>query len=144
MIRPMLFEDRDSALRVWLRASCAAHSFMPPAFWEEQLPFVRDICLPQCLNFVFVEEPAGPVLGFASLREADGCLGGLFVDPAWQGRGVGSRLFGLARRICPHLHAVVYVENVRAVAFYARQGMCATARRADPATGHDQWIMRLP
>lgn len=142
MIRPLLPDDVDAVLDVWLRASISAHAFMPPEHWQQRVPFVRDVCLPQCLTFVFVDDESGEIAGFASLLGE--CLAGLFVAPAQQGRGIGSRLFGLARRICPALHLTVYAENTRARAFYARQGLRVRESRRDADTGHEELVMGLP
>lgn len=142
MIRPLLPEDVDAVLKVWLRASVLAHDFMPPEHWQGRAAFVREECLPRCLTMVFVDDESGELAGFASLL--GDCLAGLFVDPQQQGRGIGSRLFGLVRRICPALHLTVYAENTRARAFYERQGLRVQEHRTDEDTGHEELVMALP
>ncbi|MCI2058180.1 MAG: GNAT family N-acetyltransferase [Oscillibacter sp.] len=51
----------------------------------------------------------------------------IYVDPAFQGRGIGSRLLGFAERKaavhgCPEAVIWAFRENVRAVSFYRKHG----------------------
>jgi ribosomal protein S18 acetylase RimI-like enzyme len=70
---------------------------------------------------IFVEEDEGHVLGFSGVN--DGELTHLYVDPAEQGRGVGSRLMEHAKAESPEgLCLWVFQKNEGARRFYERHG----------------------
>ena len=72
---------------------------------------------------VFVAELQGQIAGFASVWVPDRFIHSLFVDPAWQGRGVGKALL---QRCVDRLGVPVTLKcqqrNLRAIAFYQSQG----------------------
>ena len=84
------------------------------------LPFVRDILL---RDFeVHVAEQDGRMVGFLALMEPD-LLGHLYLDHSHTGRGVGSRLVGLAKERFPDgLRLWAFQGNRDAIRFYRRHG----------------------
>jgi len=70
---------------------------------------------------LWVADVDGQVAGFADLR--DEWLAHLYVDPAWQGRGLGSELFELSKRERPDgFRWWVFQRNDGARRFYERHG----------------------
>ena len=47
----------------------------------------------------------------------------LYVQPYWQGKGVGMALLAMAKQNFPQFWLSVYHANVRAIEFYQRQGL---------------------
>jgi ribosomal protein S18 acetylase RimI-like enzyme len=70
-------------------------------------------------------------------------LGGIGVDPAAQGRGIGSALVrsGLARADAAGAPVVLLTSNPANVAFYERHGFEVAAERRLPAAGPPGWAM---
>ncbi len=70
---------------------------------------------------VEVAEVDKVVVGFGAVRE--GWLDHLYVDPGWQGRGIGGQLLDWAKAVRPGgLTLSVFEQNTRARALYERAG----------------------
>ena len=69
---------------------------------------------------VWVADTADGPVGFGAVH--GDLLGHLYVDPNWQGRGVGSALLDAARAGRDRLELWVFQRNERARAFYQRHG----------------------
>jgi ribosomal protein S18 acetylase RimI-like enzyme len=94
---------------------------------------------------VEVAEVDGVVVGFSAVR--DDWLDHLYVDPSWQGRGIGSELLARAQAARPvGLTLWVFEENTGAQALYARAGF-AEVERTD-GSGNEERVpdvlMRWP
>lgn len=139
MIRLAQPEDTERLVRIWLDASLAAHSFIPPAYWREQAEAMRLRYLPSARNWVYVAPDTGEPAGFISLQGE--YIAALFVSPDRQREGIGSRLLAAVMAGRPRLELAVYVENEGAVAFYRRQGFRVKQTRLDAATGHSEYRM---
>jgi GNAT superfamily N-acetyltransferase len=84
---------------------------------------------------MFVWEDAGQVVGFSAADPRDGSIWALFVDPAYEGRGIGRALF---ERACAVLWAAGYTRlwlttdrGTRAETFYRAAGLEVTATRGN-------------
>ncbi len=75
---------------------------------------------------VWVWEEGAEVVGFSAGDPRDGSLWALFVDPAWEGRGIGTALLARAcasLSAAGHLTATLDTEpGTRAAAFYRHHG----------------------
>jgi ribosomal protein S18 acetylase RimI-like enzyme len=70
---------------------------------------------------IFVAEEVGAVVGFSGIK--DGELTHLYVDPAWQDRGIGTRLLEHAKAESDgRLFLWVFQKNEGARRFYERHG----------------------
>jgi len=140
MIRPLNESDYDEIVRVWLEASLQAHSFIPLEYWHEHCSDMREVWLPLSdILLGYVDDTKGTLVGFAAL--VDDALAALFVEPQYQGQGIGSRLLGTAIKICPSLSLTVYAENIRAIAFYTKYGFTCVDERTEEDTGHTVYVM---
>ncbi len=140
MLRPYREEDREDVLRIWLEASLQAHSFAGAGHWQAELKNMREVYLPLCdAILVWTGGEDGTPRGF--LAFVGDYLAALFVEPGFQGRGIGSRLMRVALRMHPELTLSVYRENTRAVGFYRRHGLEVLEERVERATGLAEYVM---
>lgn len=134
--------DRNRLADIWLEASRVGHPFLTEAELLDQQAKVREIYLPQAENWV-VEMDGEPV-GFIGL--IDSFIGGLFVDPAAHGHGLGKALVLHSAALKGLLDVEVYAANEAATAFYRRIGFVETLRRShdDEGLPHEVIRMRRP
>ena len=137
-IRPYEPRDEDVCVRIWYEASAVSHDFLPENFLEEEEGRLREEYLAHADNWVC--EVEGEVRGFIGLLE--NFVGGLFVDPAWHSRGLGKRLIESARKRKGPLEVSVFPQNIRAIAFYEREGFTKTGEKIDVDTGLPVLVMK--
>ncbi len=140
MIRSFREEDTEKIVAIWLAASIQAHDFIDRQYWENRVHDMRTLYLPLCDTIVYVDDLSGEPEGFMAF--VDDFLAALFVSPDCQGRGIGTRLLGLAKKIQPNMELTVYAGNVRARAFYERHGFRVVSERLEMATGQRELVMR--
>ncbi|WP_337430905.1 GNAT family N-acetyltransferase [Bilophila sp.] len=142
MIRAFKEEDTEAVIRIWLEASILSHSFIDKVYWEEKADAMRTLYLPLSEVVVDEDKDTGEVIAFIAFVED--YLAALFVAPAHQKKGVGSRLLALAKKMRDTLELSVYAENERAVAFYRKNGFRMTDKRIEEMTGHTELLMVFP
>ena len=90
-------------------------------FYEDQDYFRHDILVE---NDVWVVEYEKRPIAFLAIRED--FIDHLYVHPDYQNRGIGKALLDHARQLSPdHLWLYTLQVNVKACAFYERQGFVA-------------------
>ena len=137
MIRKFEPRDIEPVMQIWLRGNLQAHSFVPAAYWEQDVPLVRE----QLLQAeVYVYEAEGGIQGFAGLQ-AD-YLAGIFVKQSCRSKGIGRQLLAHVKQLHPSLTLNVYQKNRRAAAFYRREGFSLVSEATDEATGEIDCTMR--
>jgi len=117
--------DLERCMTIWRTASEVAHPFLGASELDADATLVRDQYMPAANIHVAVSE--GAVSGFIALLGS--FIGGLFVDPALHGHGIGKALVLEARRCHPILDVEVYEANMDARAFYARLRFTESGRR---------------
>jgi ribosomal protein S18 acetylase RimI-like enzyme len=120
-------QDADPAAELWLRARKAAlGAIPPPVHSDEEVREWFGTYVTRELDLWVAESGAG-IVGMLVL---DGeWIDQLYVDPEYLGRGIGSRLLGLARRERPGtLRLWTFVSNTRARRFYEHHGFVEVAR----------------
>ena len=136
MIRRLQEADIDSVLALWLNTNLQAHSFIPAAYWKNNLAVVRDM-LPQAE--VYVYEDAGEIQAFIGLGGE--YIEGIFVVDKMQSQGIGKRLLDYIKTKKIELHLHVYQKNTRAVRFYQREGFEIRCAGVDASTGEKDYAM---
>jgi ribosomal protein S18 acetylase RimI-like enzyme len=128
LLRPALPEDGPRVAALYTRTRAAAVPLMPPAVHtaaEDVAHFAG--LLSDGEHEAWLAEDAGAVVGFAILTAT--WLDGLYVDPAAQGRGVGTALLELAQALRPDGFGLwVFETNLPARALYARHGFVEVER----------------
>ena len=139
MIREYRNADDQELIKIWYDASIIAHNFIPSEFWASEKVNIQEKYLP--IAETYVKELDGKIVGFISL--IDSFIGGLFVSPDYQGKGVGTELINKARSLKKELTVEVYKENIQAQKFYNKCGFIPNNERVLPETGCLLISMRL-
>lgn len=130
MIRKFEPRDIEPVMQIWLRGNLQAHSFVPAAYWKQNVPLVRE----QLLQAeVYVYEAEGGIQGFAGLQ-AD-YLAGIFVKQSCRSKGIGHQLLAHIKQLHPSLTLNVYQKN-------RREGFSLVSEATDEATGGIDCTMR--
>lgn len=140
LIRPATPSDRPFLRTLFLHARKASWPWADSSDWQ-----LEDFDAATLDEQVWVAEIDGHRAGFASVWVSDNFLHNLFVDPDWQGRGVGSALLGQVQTHFTSTGALkCLVQNEPALHFYQRHGWHTEARGISP--DGDYWLMhyRLP
>ncbi|QKS73329.1 GNAT family N-acetyltransferase [Paenalkalicoccus suaedae] len=136
MLRPFNTADLPRIAELWLETNVRAHDFVPESYWRGNLDAVREM-LPEATIFVWEENRV--IAGFIGL--SDSYIAGIFVDATHQSRGVGRRLLDYVKVEHDKLVLRVYRKNVRARAFYKREGFVEVSESVDEATGEVEVMM---
>lgn len=140
MIRPFVESDTEELVRLWLESARTSHGFLPQSFWDEVEGNISTLYLPMSDEIVLhIDDASGAIDAFLAFSGT--YLGALFVAPDAQGRGLGTRMFRIARRMHPDLTLTVYKDNVRAISFYQKQGLAVQEERVESSTGCAEFIM---
>ncbi len=118
-------DEAPAIADVWLRSRRASYPAIPAAVHsdEDVRGWFRDVVLPD--REVWVGDAEGAVVALLVL-DADR-VDQLYVDPAWTGRGIGSRLLAVAKQQRPGgLKLWTFQANSGARRFYERHGFVAT------------------
>lgn len=138
MIRELKQADLTSVMQIWLDANKEAHAFVPASYWESQFDLVKEL-ISQAEVYVFEDGKEPGIQGFIGL--ADGFVAGLFMRVEHRSQGIGRQLLDHAKKPYSSLSLTVYQKNVRAIAFYEREGFQETGRRIDEATAEPELVM---
>ncbi|WP_329494113.1 GNAT family N-acetyltransferase [Kitasatospora herbaricolor] len=136
-VRPYTPADEDTAVRIWARAARLAHPFLADEGTGARERKMREVYL--VLADHWIAELDGVPVGVLGLLGAE--IGGLFVAPEAQGRGVGRALVGQAALLHGALTLEVYEKNTAARRFYARVGFTEQSRRPDEE--YDEVLLKL-
>lgn len=130
VVRRAVDSDAAAVAEVWLRSFTAALPSVRRAHTDDQVrSWFREVVVPGLETWVARVD--GSVVGMMVLDGED--LDQLYLDPAWQGRGIGARLVKVAKQRRPAGLALwTFQVNEPARRFYERHGFVA----AECTDGH--------
>ncbi|WLI77736.1 GNAT family N-acetyltransferase [Kosakonia sp. H02] len=128
IIRRWQESDRPFLRTLYLHARKNAWSWLDSSDWR-----LEDFDATTLGETIWVAEENGHRMGFASVSENDNFLHNLFVDPAFQGKGVGSALLKHVQTTFTHTGALkCLLLNKPALAFYQHHGWQVEAQGVSP------------
>jgi putative acetyltransferase len=127
--------DEDASVALWLRTWEATY---PEMNFVERLDWWRErwrgTLVPAAE--IVIAESDGILIGFATVDPRTFYLDQIVVAPEHWGTGVGRTLLEEAKRISPRgLDLDVNTDNVRACAFYGKEGFVVTGTGRNPISG---------
>lgn len=131
MIRAFTASDTDSVMQAWHKASALAHPFLSDDLIAKADALIRNTFLPMAETAVLEQD--GQVVGFIALLGHQ--VGGLFLDPAYHGRGLGKALMDHAAQRHPVLELEVFRDNTIGRGFYAAYGFEELEEKIDDFSG---------
>lgn len=140
MMRPYNTDDTDALITIWDQAEALAHPFLPDNVRNQVRKDMRHIYLPNAETWV-LENDGAPV-GFIAMIGRE--IGGLFLDPAEQGKGMGRQMVDHIFAIKGPLTVEVFKENKIGLPFYERYGFVVTGEGAFDASGDETFKMAMP
>lgn len=140
MIREFKQDDTDALVDVWRAATALAHPFLPAEFVEQEAHNLRHVYFPNAETWTC--EIDGQPVGFIAMVEDE--IGGLFLDPALHGRGLGRAMVDFIRPRKGQLHLDVFERNAVGRPFYDRYGFREVGRYRHDGSGETTIKMKLP
>lgn len=136
MIREFQRSDTEQVMKLWLSGNIDAHSFVPEEYWCSHFDEVQEALL-QAKSFVY--ELDGKVVGFIGLMSE--YIAGIFVDKSCRSSGIGTQLMNYVKQKYPMLSLNVYRKNLRAIAFYQKEGFAIQSEGVEEDTGEIEYTM---
>ena len=130
--------DNSCLARIWREAWASANpevsTLAPLEHWLERVQ--REFGPP---NLVLVHGHDDRLVAFGVVDVNEAYLHQLHVSPSVQGEGIGGRLIGRVKELCPSGWALhVAASNERAQRFYVRHGLTAGSTTLNPVTGRER------
>lgn len=139
MIREYKPEDKQQTMNVWYNASIIAHHFLDEAFFEQERKNLSEGNFAKVETWVYEQDRK--VVGFIAMIENE--VGGLFVEPDFQGRGIGRQLMDHVRQSREFLELEVFKDNAIGRQFYDRYGFKLVKEQTNQETGQPALWLRL-
>lgn len=141
MIRPAHPNEFPFLTQLWLASSILCHPFVNPIFWKLQAEAMCHNYLPVSETYCFYEEGNPEPLAFASME--DNFLAALFVQPGWEGKGIGSKLLAHCQSLKSYLLLTVYQKNSMAYDFYIKHHFIPIGKQVEPITKEVEILMQF-
>ena len=133
-------EDTDALIEILDKAESLAHPFLSDEVKNQVRKDMRNVYLPNAETWV-LEKDSDPI-GFIATIGAE--IGGLFLDPAEQGKGLGRQMVDYIVAIKGPLTVEVFKENKIGLPFYERYGFVITGEGAFDVSGDETFKMAMP
>lgn len=118
----------------WKRMRAALYSGLDGKFHDEETEWLHACSEAACFLAWSADDEAVGLLELTLRNVVDGCIGGpvgyiegIYLNPAWRGRGHGARMVAFAAewfrsRGCRHMATDAEMDNVDAQAYYRQAG----------------------
>lgn len=140
MIREYNTGDTDALIAIWNNAEPLAHPFLSDAVRDQVRRDTVNIYLPNAETWVL--ESDGAPVGFIAMIGTE--IGGLFLDPSEQGKGLGRQMVDHIVALKGPLTVEVFKDNKIGLPFYERYGFVVTGEGVFDASGDETFKMALP
>ncbi len=140
MIRKYKTEDTDALIAIWDKAEALAHPFLAPEVRDQVRKDIRNMYLPNAETWVLEDD--GTPIGFIAMIDTD--IGGLFLDPAQQGKGMGRQMVDHVVSLKGPLTVEVFKDNKIGLPFYNRYGFEVIGEGTFDVTGDETFKMAMP
>lgn len=136
-IRQYTEADISGVLSSWENASRIAHPFLTEEFLDNERYNIPNVYMPNADTWVAEIDKA--VVGFVALIGNE--VGAIFVEPDFQGSGVGKALMDKAQEIHGDLEVEVFQANAIGRQFYSSYGFEQLLEKIHEETGNT--LLRL-
>ena len=140
MMREYNTEDTDALIAIWDNAEQLAHPFLSNEVRDQVRRDTLNIYLPNAETWVL--ESDGAPVGFIAMIGTE--IGGLFLDPSEQGKGLGRQMVDHIVAIKGPLTVEVFKDNKIALPFYERYGFLVIGEGVFDASGDETFKMAMP
>lgn len=140
MIRKYKTEDTNALIAIWDSAEAIAHPFLSAEVRNQVRKDLRNMYLPNAETWILEDERA--LVGFIAMIDKE--IGGLFLDPSQQGKGMGRQMVDHVVSLKGPLTVEVFKENKIGLPFYKRYGFEITGEGAFDVTGDETFKMAMP
>ncbi|SNS89172.1 GNAT family N-acetyltransferase [Antarctobacter heliothermus] len=139
MMRKYKTDDIDALITIWDTAEPLAHPFLSDEIRRQVRKDMRNIYLPNADTWVL--EHDGVPVGFIAMIGTE--IGGLFLAPTHQGKGMGRHMVDHIVAIKGPLTVEVFKDNKIGLPFYERYGFVKTGEGAFDASGDKTFKMAM-
>jgi putative acetyltransferase len=140
MIRKYKTEDTEALISIWDNAEALAHPFLSSKVRDQVRRDMRNVYLPNAETWVLEDD--GVLVGFIAMIDKE--IGGLFLDPSQQGKGLGRAMVDHVVAIKGPLTVEVFKYNKIGLPFYERYGFAVTGEGMFEASGDETFKMAMP
>jgi putative acetyltransferase len=140
MMREYNTDDTDALITIWDKAEPLAHPFLSDDVRDQVRRDTVNIYLPNAETWVL--ENDGTPVGFIAMIGTE--IGGLFLDPSEQGKGLGRQMVDHIVAIKGPLTVEVFKDNKIGLPFYERYGFVVTGEGVFDASGDETFKMAMP
>jgi len=118
MIRKYQNSDLENIMDIWYDAQTIAHPFLKKDFVDKVKVMMMDMFIPNSKTWVY--EKGDTLVGFIAMMDNE--IGGLFICPDAQSKGIGTSLLKYMNNYYKTLEVEVFDENKIGKPFYLKQG----------------------
>jgi len=137
MIRKYKATDLTNIIDIWYKTSAIANPFLVNDIVEKVKKDMRDIYISNAETWVY--EESDELVGFISMLGNE--VAGLFVNPNYQAKGVGTQLVDFVAKLHNELEVEVFEKNKIGRPFYDKYGFIFIKKYFDQAS--NQEVLRL-